>query len=79
MSITLLEDQKVWGMIPREIALLCAYGTGLMTALMVVMAFATQAWILLGGAAIGVVVFLFLVRLSSYLRLLAYASVPLDE
>ncbi|WP_255521216.1 hypothetical protein [Frigoribacterium sp. VKM Ac-1396] len=43
MSITLLEDQKVWGMIPREIALLCAYGTGLMTALMTVMAFATQA------------------------------------
>ena len=79
MSITLLEDQKVWGMIPREIALLCAYGTGLMTALMIVISFATQAWILLGGAAIGVVIFLLLLRLSSYLRLLAYASVPLDE
>ena len=79
MSITLLEDQKVWGMIPREIALLCANGTGLMTALMTVMAFATHAWILLGGAAVGVVVFLFLLKLFNYLRLLSYASVPLQE
>lgn len=76
MSITLLEDQKVWGMIPRGVALSCAYGTGLLTALMSVMAFATQAWILLGGAAIGVVLFLFLPRLSSCLRSLAHASVP---
>jgi hypothetical protein len=79
VSITLLEDQKVWGMIPREIALLCANGTGAMTALMTVMAVATQTWILLGGAAIGIVVFVFLLRLSTYLRLLAYAAVPLDE
>lgn len=36
-------------------ALLCACGTGLMTALGISRAFATQAWTLLDGADIGVV------------------------
>ena len=77
VHVAVLEDQKVWGMIPRELAdtagkvsLLMALGFG-------IAAIVSGQWWFLAGSVLAVVNSLALQALASYLHELAYANADL--
>jgi len=79
MSITLLEDVKVWGLLPREITYLGAQLTGLATAGSGFAGYYFQLWFLLLAAAAGALASIYLLQLTKHLRKLGYSAVPGDD
>ena len=75
MSITLLEDVKVWGLLPREITYLGAQLTGMATAGSGFAGYYFGMWVLLLAAAAGAVATIYLLQLTKHLRKLGYSAV----
>jgi hypothetical protein len=74
MSLTILEDRKIWGSIPREITYLGATAAGLCTALLVFAAIVTGIWIFWLGVGAGAISGAMLLRVTFYLRALPYEA-----
>lgn len=79
VQITVLEEAKVWGMLPRELAYNSGRVSLLLAAGFVVAAFLAQQWWFLGGTALAAITGAALQALSAYLRDLAYANSDLIE
>jgi hypothetical protein len=77
IHVAVLEDQKVWGMLPRELADLGAKASWALALGFVAAAIVSSQWWFLAGTALGVANSLGLQQLSSYLRDLAYANADL--
>lgn len=79
VQITVLEEQKVWGMLPRELAYTSG-GVSFFLALgFVVAAFLTHQWWFFVGTALAGITGAALEALSSLLRDLAYANSDLVD
>jgi hypothetical protein len=74
MSLTILEDRKVWGSIPREITYVSAMGAGLSTGLLALAAIVTGMWILWLGVAFSAVTGSMLLKVTFYLKALPYEA-----
>lgn len=83
MSLTVLEDRKVWGSIPREITWFGATAAVLCTGMLIFAAVVTGIWILWLGVAIGAAAACMLFRVTFYLKTLPYeayeASMSADD
>ena len=83
MSLTILEDRKVWGSIPREITYVSAMSAGLCTGLLVFAAIFTGIWIFWLGVVFGALTGCMLLKVTFYLKALPYeayeASVGLQD
>ena len=81
MSITLLEDVKIWGMAPRELSYIAASLISGPTAVATFFALHTGAWFLYLAAAMGALSVAMTFSLSRHLRNLAYSAyeAPEDE
>jgi hypothetical protein len=74
MSLTILEDRKVWGSIPREITYGAATVAGLCTGMLVFAAVVTGMWIFWPVAALGAVAGAMLIKVTFYLKALPYEA-----
>jgi hypothetical protein len=74
MSLTVLEDRKVWGSIPREITYAGATISGLCSGTLVSAAIATGMWIFWPVAALGAVAASMLLKVTFYLKALPYEA-----
>ena len=74
MSLTILEDRKVWGSIPREITYVGAMSAGLCTGLLVFAALVTGIWIFWLGVAFGALTGSMLLKVTFYLKALPYEA-----
>ncbi|WP_209559762.1 hypothetical protein [Frigoribacterium sp. PvP032] len=77
VHVAVLEDQKVWGMIPRELADTAGKVSWLLALGFGIAAIVSGQWWFLAGSALAVVNSLALQALASYLRELAYANADL--
>jgi len=74
MSLTILEDRKVWGSIPREITYAAATIAGLCTGMLVFAWVVTGMWIFWPVAALGAAAVAMLSKVTSYLKALPYEA-----
>lgn len=74
MSLTILEDRKVWGLLPRETAYYAAMFTGMTTGLVTFAAIYTGLWFFWIGTATGGFAAFILMKLFWYLRALPYEA-----
>lgn len=70
--MNVLEDVKVWGMVPREMAYLCLTPVALLTGMVTFLAFYLSFWWLLVGTASGVAASVLLWKLTLHLKHVAY-------
>lgn len=77
VHVAVLEDQKVWGMIPRELADAAGKVSWLLALGFGIAAIVSGQWWFLAGSVLAVVDSLALQALASYLRELAYANAHL--
>ena len=78
LQLTVLEDRKIWGMLPRELAALGAQVSGLLGLGFFAAAALSDHWWFVAGTALGVLNAAGLNTLAKYLRELAYANVGLE-
>ena len=79
MSITLLEDVKVWGMAPRELAYAAASFAAGPTAVAGFFAVQTGVWFMYLAAGAGALSIAMTFSLSRHLRNLAYSAYESPE
>jgi len=74
MSLTVLEDRKISGLLPREITFFGAQALGLCTGLLAFAALWTGMWFLWLGVGMGAITGALLFRVTFYLRALPYEA-----
>ena len=74
MSLTVLEDRKVLGLLPREITACGAQALGLCTGLLTFAALWTGMWFLWLGVGAGAITGALLLRVTYHLRALPYEA-----
>ena len=74
MSLTILEERKIWGLLPREIAYYAAMFGGIATGLVTFAAVFTGLWFFWIGTVTGGFAVLILMKLFQYLRALPYEA-----
>jgi hypothetical protein len=79
VQVSVLEEGKIWGMLPRELAYASGGVSFLLAAGFAVAAFLTQQWWFFGGTVLAGITGAALQALSVYLRDLAYANSDLIE
>jgi hypothetical protein len=70
--VTVLEDVKVWGMLPREMAYVGAQICAVLTVVLVVSSFIAREWWLALAAVLSAFAAGVLYRLMTYLKSLVY-------
>lgn len=66
-----LENEKVWGMLPREMTFLCGQMSGFIAIVLVIAALISTLWWLIIGAGVALLVSIFSFRLTAYFRRVA--------
>jgi len=74
MSLTILEERKIFGFLPREIAYYGAMSSGIATGLVTFAAFFTGLWFFWIGTLTGGFAVFILMKLFWYLRALPYEA-----
>lgn len=78
LQLTVLEDRKIWGMLPRELAATGAKVSGMMGVGFFAAAALSGQWWFVAGTALGLLNAAGLDTLAKYLHELAYANEGLE-
>jgi hypothetical protein len=79
VEVTVLEQQKIWGLLPRELAHLGAQVSWLMAIGFLLAGLTSHVWWFLLGTVLGGLNAMALDSLASYLRRLGYANSDLAQ